>query len=430
MDVVIRSNIESLKMITEETWQDVLETDCEGVKNKLLIEDDYIKLLDSLPKQIKISILEPFSVSKVTDLPRPLTNLIKMDILSIGYLKEFTSQLTGEIAMEYLKDGLVQSGFWEAVEKTNKLNRTIYAFMLSQIDVELLQMSYLVSRCEKFAYEEYLLLMDMENIPDPLKQAELRQLEQTGIVDPTITTELVNGILKRYESSNSTNLSSTCLKILHYNNEILIFILRESQRGGLRTFQKYIVDMNADLIVFRFSPTLKDLRVRAVSVVKEEVYQTIANNIIVNLDPRLPANYVKRSNGNSIEIFQKFLQTLLVDNVPGVQLNLIELVAPLPGKPLITVEKKSGDISLIRSLEDTSKNVTLSLLIPDSTVKKIKIAFIVNKKTHIFTFYFSEISEQIYITISGTGGGTQKKRNLISLLHDYTDARIVESKEK
>ncbi|PYE48781.1 hypothetical protein DFQ00_10774 [Paenibacillus barcinonensis] len=408
----------------------MLETDCEGVKNRLLIEDDYIKLLDSLPKQIKISILEPFGVSKTNELPRPLTSLTKMDILSIGYLKEFTSQLTGEIAIEYLKEGLVQRGLLEEVEKANKLNRTIYAFMLSQIDIELLQMSYLVSRCEKFAYEEYLLLMDMETISDPLKQAELRQIEQTGIVDPTITTDLVNGILERYELSNSTNLSSTCLKILHYNNEILIFILRESQRGGLRTFQKYIVDMNADLIVFRFSPTLKDLRVRAVSIVKEEVYQTIANNIIINLDQRLPANYVKRSNGNSSEVFQAFLQSLLVDSVPGVQLNLIEFVAPLPGKPLITVEKKSGEISLIQSLEDTSRNVTLSLLIPDSTVKKVKVSFIINKKSHIFTFYFSEVSEQIYITISGTGGGTQKKRNLISLLHDYTDARIVESKEK
>ncbi|MGO4791341.1 hypothetical protein AB4124_28435 [Paenibacillus sp. 2KB_20] len=430
MDVAIRSNIESLKTITEVTWQDVLETDCEGVKNKLLLEDDYIKLLDSLPKQIKNSILEPLGVSKTTELPRPLANQTKMDILSIGYLKEFTSQLTGEIAIEYLKDGLVQSGFWESVEKTSKLNRTIYAFMLSQIDVELLQMCYLVSRCEKFAYEEYLLLMDMETIFDPLKQAQLRQIEQMGIVDPTITIDLINGILERYESSSSTNLSSTCLKILHYNNEILIFILRESQRGGLRTFQKYIVDMNADLIVFRFSPTLKDLRVRAVSVVKEEVYLTIANNIIINLDQRLPANYVKRSNGNSIEVFQTFLQTLLVDNVPGVELNLIELVTPLPGKPLITVEKKSGEISLIQSLEDTSRKVTLSLLIPDSTVKKVKVSFAVNKKKHIFTFYFSEVSEQIYITISGTGGGSQKKRSLVALLHDHTDARIVESRER
>lgn len=95
-----------------------------------------------------------------------------------------------------------------------------------------------------------------------------------------ITTGTVNSILQNYESSNSTGLNSLCLKVTFYNNEYVVFILRESQRGGLRTFQEFIVGMNADLIVLRFNANLKELKVRAVETVKEEVYQSFANEIV------------------------------------------------------------------------------------------------------------------------------------------------------
>lgn len=430
MNEVIRSNIDLLKTITEEHWKDVLETDCDGAKNRLLLEEDYLTLLDTFPRQIRSCILEPYGVPNTRELPPPLDNPLKSDILVLSLLKEYMSQLIRDVTLEYLKDALIERDYWDTVSSMGMQNRLILALLLSSLNAELLHMCLLVSRCERYGYEEYILLMDMERVLDPLRQAELRQVEIIGIDTPNITATLIDDILERYEAANNTNLSSTCLKVINYQDEIVVFILRESQRSGLRTFRRYIVDMNADLIVLRFSPTLKDLRVRAVNIVREDVYLTIANNIVVSNDPRIPANFVKKSYGNALTVFQTFIQELLSENIPGVEMNHIEMVVPLPGRPALIIERKSSEVSLLQSMSDDRRNIDLSSLIPDSKIKKVKVTYTVNRKPHIFTLQMSESADQIYVMISGNGGGIRKRRTLISLLDDYTNIRILESKEK
>jgi len=429
----ILQNINFLNTIELDIWRNTLETDYQGAEMSFLLREDYIRFISSIAPVIRTTIFELNDWQSIEDLPDPLPNQFKNDVRILGILKEFTSRLNKEIVLEYLKENLEANNYLEIVENTGQAKRIFLALLLADnLSTELLQQLLLISRYERFGYQDYTLIMDLENVVDPRRQAELRTIEAQGIANPNITNDIVNELLQNYESSNSTGLNSICLKVIFYNNEFIVFILRESQRGGLRTFEEFIVGMNADLIVLRFSANLKDLKVRAVDTVKEDVYQAISNDIVKSIDPSLTPNYVKSGASNTETVINNFIQAIINEEIDTISLYSLEIVnSPLPGRPSISFQKTSDQISLSESLGYQGEDhvFPFSEIISHSEISKIKITFFYNRKSHIFSFKLRKIGEVSYVFISGQGGGIKKRKLLIDLLNHETGIRLLESKE-
>lgn len=426
-------NINTLKTITNEQWRNRLETDNEGVLLRLADDNSYLDALSSLASNIKSSLLVSYGLENLRDVILPLQNNVKEDIKVLLLLKEFISKLNRDITLEFLKAELIQQGFWNNVEIVGQANKLILAvLLLEDLNLERLHLCLLVSRYERYAYQDFQLFMELDGIQDPLRQAEYREIQQRGVDNIQIDEDLVNALLDRYERVNTTNLESQCLKVLEYNNEKVVFILRESQRGGLRTFQEYIVGWNADLIVLRFGPRMKKLKVRAKEVVKEELYVTIASNIAKSNNPQLPINFIKSSLSNTRECIDNLLRQLLANLIPGIELSEISLEnTPFTGRPNIIIQRNSENILLSQSLNDPERGFTLSSIIIDSKVSRVKVIYTTNRRQkHIFIFKIVESNNQYYIFLSGQGGGLRKRSGLIQLIYDRSGARILEAKEQ
>lgn len=425
-------NINFLNTIDSDTWRNILETDYQGAESSFILRDDYIKFVSSISPVIRSTIFHLNGWQGYDDLPEGLPDQFKIDIKTLGVLKEFSSRLNKDIVFGYLNGHLEEIDLLEVVQSTGEAKRVLLTLLLvHDLNIELLQQLLLISRYERFGYQDYTLIMDLENVGDPRRQAELRAIEVQGLINPDITAETVNGILQNYESSNTTGLNSLCLKVAFYNNEFVVFILRESQRGGLRTFEEFIVGMNADLIVLRFNENLKELKVRAVETVKEEVYQTFANEIVKSIDQTLTPKYIKSSASNSPTVITGFIQSLLNEENNNVSLHSIDISnCPLPGTPSMSFTKTSEHISLSESLGYQGEEQTfLRELISQSDLSKIKVSFLTNRKAHIFGFKLRKIGEVTYVFISGQGGGIRKRKMLIDLLNNETGIRILESKD-
>lgn len=428
----ILNNINFLNTIEPDAWRNVLETDYQGAESSFILKEDYIKFVTSISPIIRSTIFQSYGWQNYEDLPDVLPGQFKIDIKTLGVLKEFSSRLNKDIVFGYFNDYLQENDFLEVVQSTGEAKRVLLIILLvNDLNIEVLQQLLLISRYERFGYQDYTLIMDLENIGDPRRQAELRAIEARGLNNIEITTGTVNSILQNYESSNSTGLNSLCLKVTFYNNEYVVFILRESQRGGLRTFQEFIVGMYADLIVLRFNANLKELKVRAVETVKEEVYQSFANEIVKSIDQTLTPKYIKSSASNSDTVITAFIQALLNEEINNISLHSIDISnCPLPGTPNMSFVKTSEHISLSESLGYQGEEQTfLRELIIQSEISKMKVAFITNRKAHIFGFKLRNIGEVTYVFISGQGGGIRKRKLLIDLLNNETGIRILESKD-
>ncbi|RSK49691.1 hypothetical protein [Bacillus canaveralius] len=425
-------NINFLNTIDSDTWRNILETDYQGAESSFILRDDYIKFVSSISPVIRSTIFHSNGWQNYDDMPEGLPDQFKIDIKTLGVLKEFSSRLNKDIVFGYLNGHLEEIDLLEVVQSTGEAKRVLLALLLvHDLNIELLQQLLLISRYERFGYQDYTLIMDLENVGDPRRQAELRAIEVQGLINPDITAETVNGILQNYESSNTTGLNSLCLKVAFYNNEFVVFILRESQRGGLRTFEEFIVGMNADLIVLRFNENLKELKVRAIETVKEEVYQTFAYEIVKSIDQTLTPKYIKSSASNSATVITGFIQSLLNEENNNVSLQSIDISnCPLPGTPSMSFTKTSEHISLSESLGYQGEEQTfLRELISQSDISKIKVSFLTNRKANIFGFKLRKIGEVTYVFISGQGGGIRKRKMLIDLLNNETGIRILESKD-
>lgn len=428
----ILNNITFLNTIESDTWRNILETDYQGAESSFILKDDYIKFATSISPIIRSTIFQSYGWENYGDLPDDLPNQFKIDLKTLGVLKEFSSRLNKDIVFGYFNDYLLENDLLEVVQSTGEAKRVLLTLLLvNDLNIEVLQQILLISRYERFGYQDYTLIMDLENIADPRRQAELRAIEARGLNNPVITTEMVNSIIQNYELSNSTGLNSLCLKVTSYNNEFVVFILRESQRGGLRTFEEFIVGMNADLIVLRFNGNLKELKVRAVETVKEEVYQTFANEVVKSIDQTLTPKYIKSSASNTDTVITAFIQALLNEEINNVTLHSIDISnCPLPGTPNVSFVKTSEHISLSESLGYQGEEQTfVRELITQSEISKMKVAFLTNRKVHIFGFKLRKIGEVTYIFISGQGGGIRKRKLLIDLLNNETGIRILESKD-
>lgn len=436
MNQRINTNINRLKAISNESWKNKLEIDYDGVLLKLVDEQSYVNEFVLIGTIIRKSILDNYNIENISDLTVPLSNDLKDDIKMLVLLKGFISKLNRDITIEFLKDELTQQGFWSSVESAGQSYRLSLAILLLEnLTLDKLHLCFLVSRYERFAYQDYQLFLDLEGIQDPLTQAEYREIQQRGFRNIQINEELVNSILESYERSNDTRLASECIKVLEYNNETVVFVLRESQRGGLRTFREFIVGWNANLMVFRFRENLRWLKVRAVDTVKEEVFTTIVNNIVKSRNPELPINYIKCSFSNTREQIVTMLQHLLADSIPGIELNELTLEnTPFEGRPDIIVKRKSQAISLPQSLTDNERGFTLSSIVTASRVSKAKVVYITNRgrsiNRHIFLLKIIESNNHYFIFLSGQGGGLNKRLRLINLINEYTGVRILELKEE
>ncbi|HDX9635632.1 TPA: hypothetical protein ROY20_003471 [Bacillus cereus] len=366
------------------------------------------------------------------DLPESLPNQFKIDVKTLRVLKEFSSRLNKDIVLGYFNDYLEENDLLEVINSNVESKRVLLILLLvKDLNIELLQQLLLISRYERFGYQDYTLIMDLNGIEDPRRQAQLKGVEVQGLINPEITSETVNAILQKYETSKNTGLNSLCLKVTFYNNEYVIFILRESQRGGLRTFEEFIVGMNADLIVLRFNANLTELKVRAVESVKEEVYQKFAKEIVKSIDKTLTPKYIRSSASNSDTVITGFIQALLNEEITNVSLQSMDISnCPLPGAPNMSFIKTSEHISLSESLGYQGEDQTFFReLIAQSDINKIKISFLLGKKAHIFGFKLRRIGEVTYVFISGQGGGIKKRQLLMRLLNTETAIRILESKD-
>ncbi|MGE6365794.1 hypothetical protein ACQKD9_18745 [Bacillus paramycoides] len=430
----IVNGINFFSTIEEDTWRNILETDYQGARSTLLVRDDYIKFVSSIAPVIRLAIFQSNGWERYDDIPEELPNQFQDQIKVLRLLKEFSSRLNKSILLSYFNDYLEENDLLEVVQSTGEAKRILLILLLKDdLSVELLQQLLLISKYERFGYQDYTLIMDLENVEDPLIQARLGEIEARGFNNPEITAETIDAILQRYEEGNGTGLNSLCLMVTFYNNEFVIFILRESQRGGLRTFEEFIVGMNADLIVLRFTANLKELKVRAVESVKEEVYQKIANEIVRSIDQDVRPKYIRSSASNSDTVITRFLQSLLNEEITNVSLHSIDISnCPLPGRPSISFVKTAGHITLSESLGyqgDGQEQAFLRELIIQSEIKKIKISFLLGRGTHIFTFKLRKIGEVTYVLINGQGGGIGKRQLLMALLNRQTEVRILESKD-
>ncbi|MGH0588944.1 hypothetical protein ACQVQY_23190 [Bacillus mycoides] len=430
----ILTNIDYLNTIEPNTWRNVLETDYQGSSSMLVLKADYIKFISSLAPVIRSTIFQSNGWQDYDDLPEEFPSQFTENIRVLKVLKEFCSRLNKNIMFGYFNEYLEENNLLEIVQSTGEAKRIpLILLLVDNLSIELLQQLLLISRYERFGYQDYTLFMDLENIEDPRREAELRGIEAHGFTSPVIIPETINTILQEYEVRNSTGLNSLCLKVTFYNNEFIIFILRESQRGGLRTFEEFIVGMNADLIVLRFNANLKELKVRAVDSVKEEVYQKIANEIVRSINPNVIPRYIRSNASNSDAVITSFLQSLLSEEVTNVSLHSLDISnCPLPGAPNISFAKTAQHITLSESLGyqgEGQEQVFFRELITQSEIKKIKISFLLNRKDHIFTFKLRRIGEVTYVFINGQGGGIKKRQLLIALLNRETGVRILESKD-
>ncbi|OTW84062.1 hypothetical protein GVV68_01440 (plasmid) [Bacillus cereus] len=430
----IVNGINFFSTIEEDTWRNILETDYQGARSTLLVKDDYIKFISSIAPVIRLAVFQLNGWEKYEDIPEKLPNQFCDQIRVLRLLKEFSSRLNKSILLRYFNEYLEEKGLLEVVQSTGEAKRILLILLLKDdLSVELLQQLLLISKYERFGYQDYTLIMDLENIEDPLIQAKLSQIEAKGFDNPEITAKTIDAILQGYEESNKTGLNSLCLMVTFYNNEFVIFILRESQRGGLRTFEEFIVGMNADLIVLRFSANLKELKVRAIESVKEEVYQEVANKIVKSINPDVKPKYIRSSVSNSDTVITGFLQSLLNEEVTNVSLHSIDISnCPLPGRPSMSFVKTAGHITLSESLGyqgDGQEQTFLRELITQSEIKKIKVSFLLGKGTHIFTFKLRRIGEVTYVLVNGQGGGIGKRQLLMELLNRQTAVRILESKD-
>ncbi|MED2038247.1 hypothetical protein P4V58_13770 [Bacillus wiedmannii] len=428
----ILHNIKFLNTIGPDTWRNILETDYQGASSMLVLKNDYIKFVSSISSVIKSTIFQSNTWENDEDLPESLPNQFKIDVKTLRVLKEFSSRLNKDIVLGYFNDYLEENDLLEVINSNVESKRVLLILLLvKDLNIELLQQLLLISRYERFGYQDYTLIMDLNGIEDPRRQAQLKGIEVQGLINPEITSETVNAILQKYETSKNTGLNSLCLKVTFYNNEYVIFILRESQRGGLRTFEEFIVGMNADLIVLRFNANLTELKVRAVESVKEEVYQKFAKEIVKSIDKALTPKYIRSSASNSDTVITGFIQALLNEEITNVSLQSMDISnCPLPGAPNMSFIKTSEHISLSESLGYQGEDQTFFReLIAQSDINKIKISFLLGKKAHIFGFKLRRIGEVTYVFISGQGGGIKKRQLLMGLLNTETAIRILESKD-
>lgn len=428
----ILHNIKFLNTIGPDTWRNILETDYQGASSMLVLKNDYIKFVSSISSVIKSTIFQSNTWENDEDLPESLPNQFKIDVKTLRVLKEFSSRLNKDIVLGYFNDYLEENDLLEVINSNVESKRVLLILLLvKDLNIELLQQLLLISRYERFGYQDYTLIMDLNGIEDPRRQAQLKGVEVQGLINPEITSETVNAILQKYETSKNTGLNSLCLKVTFYNNEYVIFILRESQRGGLRTFEEFIVGMNADLIVLRFNANLTELKVRAVESVKEEVYQKFAKEIVKSIDKTLTPKYIRSSASNSDTVITGFIQALLNEEITNVSLQSMDISnCPLPGAPNMSFIKTSEHISLSESLGYQGEDQTFFReLIAQSDINKIKISFLLGKKAHIFGFKLRRIGEVTYVFISGQGGGIKKRQLLMRLLNTETAIRILESKD-
>jgi hypothetical protein len=428
----LRRSIDALKRIPRDEWKNKLDTDHEGAVFGLTENARYLDSYLMLHKIIRDTLV-PTTLIEEEDLPIPIDETLKEDIIILCILKEYLSKLNREVIYPYLRGFLEEQGAWEELINIGQNHKLMIAVLLMDtLNLESLHLILLVSRYERFSYQEYQLLMNLDGIQDPEVQAQLRQIERNGIENLHITEEMVNIKLANFETINRTRLSSVCLNVLNYNGETIIFILREAHRGGFKTLQEYIVGWNAELIILRFGQGCKTLKARAVDSVKEEVYTSIASSIAKNLDVTLPLNYVKTSQLNSVETVTTLMQSLLTNNIPGIDLHEIELSStPFPGRPSITIQKKSEEIPLTTSLENDALGYSLISMVNLSFVSKIKIKYTTGPRSkHIYILKIIPSNERFFILFSTQGGGgTSKRLRLTQLIRENSGARIIEAKE-
>ena len=432
MNRTIGCNLELLATITEEQWKNTLETDYPGATTPFLIREDYEKLLAYLPKLIRDVLLEKAGTENLSLLPETLPQGFIQDIQSIRLLKEFLGRRKRNIVVESVRENLVASNFLSTVMSARDDKQALLALLLTtQLSLEDLKNCLYISNYDTYSYRDFVLLTNNEGVTDPLVLAELRQVQETGIANGNISTELVEIILRQFEIENNTNLNSTCRKLLIYNNEVIIYILRESQRNGLRTFNEFIVGMNADWLVLRFSIDFRFLKVRAVEAVKPAVYSTIAPKIVESQIRPLSVYYVPRSDSNSDETVNYFVQRIISESLPNVRMGEIELGnTPFQGRPSIIIKKDSGPIMLGDTLTDNRNGLALVDIIPTSQVRKFKIVYDLNGKNHIFTISLTRVVNGTFVHISGQGGGVRKRQALIDYIRQETDLRIIEKLSK
>ncbi|WP_088186146.1 hypothetical protein [Desulfosporosinus sp. FKA] len=432
MNRIIGSNLELLATITEEQWKNTLETDYPGATTPFLISEDYEKLLASLPRLIRNVLFERAGAENFSQLSESLPQGFVQDIWSIRLLKEFLGRRKRNVVVESVRENLEASTFINTVTSARDDKQALLALLLTtELSLEDLKNCLYLSNYDTYSYQDFVLLTNNEGISDPLILAELRQVQATGVPNGNVSTELVETILRQFEIANNTNLNSTCRKVLIYNNEVIIYILRESQRNGLRTFNEFIVGMNADWLVLRFSSDFRFLKVRAVEAVKPVVYSTIAQKIVESLIRPLSAYYVPRSDSNSDDTVNDFVQRIISEAIPNVRMAEIELGnTPFQGRPSIIIKKDSGPIMLGDTLTDNRNGLAFVDIIPASQVRKFKIVYDLNSKNHIFTIFLTRIVNGTYVHISGQGGGVRKRQALIDYLRQETDLRIIEKLSK
>ncbi|QGG46839.1 hypothetical protein [Heliorestis convoluta] len=278
---IVDNNLRVLSEIHEDIWRNELETDFSAVSTIASIEE-IIKVLNSLANQVRTIVLNRNEVATmndfdiyndITELPENLINDIKV----IKILKEFVGNQKREVILNCTKPSLEAAGFWNIIETFAQHKRALSCLLIfPQISTEVLKQCLFLSSYDRFTYHEYILIPDFEGVTDLRERARLEQVQHVGIQNPQFTVSLVNQIVNQYEREKRTRMLSNCRNILNHDNEIIIFILRESQRSGLRTIEEFVVGMNADWIVLSFSRDLRSLRVRAVNSVKPEVYETYA----------------------------------------------------------------------------------------------------------------------------------------------------------
>ncbi|MBU4533396.1 MAG: hypothetical protein KJ650_07205 [Firmicutes bacterium] len=426
MRETINRNLDFLVTVREDQWRNDLETDF-AVATEPLDIDSCRRVLLSVAVDIRMIILERCGLTDYPTEPTDLTEAFEINVRILRLLKEYSGKLRRQIVLDYLREGIAEN--WEIVERANQNQAVIKAILLSgALSIELMKECLFMSSYESYAYRDYIMILDFEGVNDPIHRAHLQAVYNTGVNNPVVTTEQVEEILRHYERENHSGLGSTCRAILRFDTEILVFILRESQRNGLRTIQEFIVGTNAEYILLRFSLDLKQLKVRAIDMVHPDVFLNFAAKIAGSVYRDLPLCYVLRSDSNDEDTVNNAVHTMIEGRSPNISVTEIELTeVHLQGRPTITLKRTSPNVELVRAVDDDGLGFTVRPLLTNSCISKIKVSYTLNRQPHVFLLKFLLIEDhQIFVYVKGQGGGVRKRHALIEQLRSQLHLRVIE----
>lgn len=423
----IDANFAVLRSITAEKWRSPLEVDYEQA-----FERDSLEIM--LPTLLQISPLirtyferrHVILINGSSITPPENTTVFEKDLRLLNTLRAFVSLLIRDVALRVLQTaGKWQD--WSIVSSASENYRVTLAILLHpSLSLSVLEGCLRLSQSERYtSYKDFALLPNRTGETDPLVLASLDQLMRDGISNPDLTESMVSSALATYEQKHNTRHRRVCARIQKWEDEIVVWILRETRRGRIRTTTELVVGDHTDWVILRYSPNLTRLRVRVPQEVKENEAQDIAADIVL-LSAQRRISYVPVSSSNPRPVIENLQARLLSDNVQNVTVDAVHLVqSPFEGSPNLAIERASIHVPLSRTLNDATGGMALIDILNASEISRLKVAVTGPRKTkHVYWIDFSYRGDECYVRVTGYAGIGPKTR-FTSLLYKETDVKIV-----